>query len=122
MDETMVIKTICKNAKTIIDKHIFLFVFVLFQKIFLNFSENENKNKNKKIDEKLEEWIVYINEKLIKNKEKFISKEYSKENVKNIFSLVIHQNKIYAPDIIEGILIYIFSMVFNIDKDKTLNE
>jgi uncharacterized protein (DUF342 family) len=70
----------------------------------------------------LEEWIVYINKKVIKNKEKFISEEYSKENMKNIFSLVIYQNKIYAPDIIEGILIYIFSMVFNIDKDKTLNE
>ena len=42
--------------------------------------------------------------------------------MKNIFSLVINQNKIYAPDIIEGILIYIFSMVFITDKDKTLNQ
>ena len=132
MDETMVIKTICKNSKTIIDKQIFLFVFVLFKKIFLVSSENENKeekkkenkedDKNNKINEKLKEWINYINNKVIKKEEKFISEEYSKENMKNIFSLVIIQNKIYAPDIIEGILIYIFSMVFITDKDKTLNE
>ena len=115
MDETMVIKTICKNSKTIIDKQIFLFVFVLFKKIFLVSSENENKeekkkenkedDKNNKINEKLKEWINYINNKVIKKEEKFISEEYSKENMKNIFSLVISQNKIYAPDIIEGILL-----------------
>ena len=122
MDETMVIKTICKNTKTIIDKQIFLFVFVLFTKIFLNQSEENDENKNKKINEKLKSWIEYINKKIIKKEEKFISEEYTKENMKNIFALVIHQNKIYAPDIIEAILIYIFSMVFISDKDKTLNQ
>ena len=123
MDETMVIKTICKNTKTIIDKQIFLFVFVLFTKIFLIQSEKENdENKNKEINEKLKSWIEYINKKIIKKEEKFISEEYTKENMENIFALVIHQNKIYAPDIIEAMLIYIFSMVFKSDKDKTLNQ
>ena len=119
MDETMVIKTICKNTKTIIDKQIFLFTFVLFKKIFLISSENV---KNKAINKKLEDWIEYINRKIIKKGEKFITEEYSKENMKNIFALVMHQNKVYAPDIIEAMLIYIFSMVFKSDKDKTLNE
>ena len=121
MDETMVIQTICKNTKTIIDKQIFLFVFILFKRIFLVSPGNEN-DKNDKINEKLKEWIKYINEKVIKEEEKYINEEYSKENMKNIFALVIRQNKIYAPDIIESMLIYIFSMVFIADKDKTLNE
>lgn len=114
----MVIKTICKNSKTIIDKGIFLFVFVLFKKLFLVSSENDNNN----IDEKLKEWIEIINKKIIQKEEKYIKEEYSKENIKNMFALVVSQNRIYASEIIEGILIYIFSMIFIVDKDITLNE
>ena len=118
MDEKMVIKTICKNSKTIIDKGIFLFVFVLFKKLFLVSSENDNNN----VDEKLKEWIEIINKKIIQKEEKYIKEEYSKENIKNMFALVVSQNRIYASEIIEGILIYIFNMIFIVDKDITLNE
>lgn len=82
MDEKMVIKTICKNSKTIIDKGIFLFVFVLFKKLFLVSSENDNNN----IDEKLKEWIEIINKKIIQKEEKYIKEEYSKENKKYVCS------------------------------------
>ena len=120
MNEKMVIKTICKNSKTIIDKGIFLFVFVLFKKLFLVSSENENDNNN--IDGKLKEWIENINKKIIQKEEKYIKEEYSKENLKNIVALVFSQNRIYASEIIEGILIYIFSMIFIVNKDITLDK
>ena len=120
MDEKIFIKTICKNCITIIDKGIFLFVFILFKKLFLVSSSHENDNY--KINKKLKEWIVHINKKIIQEKEKYINEEYTKENLKNIFDLIISQNRIYASEIIEGILIYIFSMFFLTDKDINLNK
>jgi len=120
MDEKIIIQKIYKYCKTIIDKGIFLFVFVFFKKMFLISSGNINYNN--KIDEKLKEWIEYINKKIIQKEEKYIKEEYTKQNISNIFALVVSQNRIYASEIIEGILIYIFSMAFIADKDITLNK
>ena len=60
-----------------------------------------------------------INETIIKNEEKYINFDYSIKNFENIIDFVRFQNKIYAGEIVEGILIYTFSFSFYADKDKT---
>jgi hypothetical protein len=42
--------------------------------------------------------------------------------MKNIVDFVISQNRIYAADIIEGILISIFSLGFEIDRGESINK
>ena len=48
--------------------------------------------------------------------------DYSTEQFDNIISFVIYQNKLYAGEILEGLLISVFSFAFYSDKDNTFGK
>lgn len=101
---------------SIIDKNIYIFLYVLMKKIFL-------VDKSDKISKKyLDVWLNIINNKIIKDKSKNINTDYSIKNFINILSFIKSQNSIYAGDILEGILILIFDISLKVDKDMTLNK
>ena len=115
-NEKEIIKEIINNSKKIINKHIHLFLFNLFKYIFIK------KTKKSKFEKSFDKYITKINENMIKEESKFISKEYNLNNIRNIIDFVKSQNTIYGGDIIESILIYIISFGFKIDKDLTFGE
>ena len=80
------------------------------------------KNVNKNHIGSLNEYIEYINEKIIKNKVRYINDDYTIKNFDNIINFVKCQNRVFAGEILEGILIIIFSETFKIDQDCTLNK
>ena len=104
---------------SIIDKNIYLFLYTLIRKIFLIPESEESK---KKVEGSIIKWIKDINDKIIKNKNKFISIKYDIKNFRNILSFIKGQNKKYAADILEGILILIFSYAFQTEKTNTFGE
>ena len=100
----------------LIDKRIFLFLNSLLKSIFLD--------KVKYLG-KINVYISRINSKFIKNARKNIKNEFSIENMENILDFIKSQNKIFAGDIFEAILINIFSQAFDkkkADKDETLGK
>ena len=111
--------SILKYSQNYINSNILLVVFSLFKFIFI---KRKEETTSKKIEEKLDNFIEKINEKIIKNEKKYINKDYSIDNFKNIFLFVKTQNVILAGDIIEGILIYIFSFAFHADQDQTFDK
>ena len=111
--------SILKYSQNYINSNILLVVFSLFKFIFI---KRKEETTSKKIEEKLDNFIEKINEKIIKNEKKYINKDYSIDNFKNIFLFVKTQNVILAGDIIEGILIYIFSFAFHADQDQTFGK
>ena len=107
------------EIKTIIDTKIYKFLFILMKNIFL---KNEySTTKSMEASENLNIWINEINEKLLKNKNT-ISNEYTKENLINILKFVKTQNKIFAAEILENILIIIFSYAFQTHKENTFGK
>ena len=111
-----IIKEIINNSEKIINKYIHLFLFNLFKYIFIK------KKIKSKFEKFFNNYITKINENMIKEKSKFISKEYSLNNIRNILDFTKSQNAIYGGDIIESILIYIISLGFKVDKDATFGE
>ena len=109
-------KIIFKDSKTLISPTIYKFAFILIKRIFIK-KQNSNQ-RQQQIDNHLNYLMKKINSEIIVNKEKQINKEYSKKNLENIFDFLKSQNRMYAGDILEGILIYIFSLAFKADKDK----
>ena len=105
-----------QDPKLIINKIVILFLFNLFKFIFIKYKKKAN------LEKKLNDFIEIINDKIIKDKYKYISLEYSMKNIQNIIFFVKIQNQIFAGEIIEGILIYIFSEVFYSDKDNTFGK
>ena len=101
----------------IINKKIYKFLVALIGNIFLN-----SKNQNNKVELFLKNWIEMINKKYIIEKKKFITTEYSNFNFDNILDFVKSQNVILAGDIIEGILILIFSYAFKTEKRNTIGQ
>ena len=90
--------------KHLINVKIYLFLYSLIKKIFL---------KDKKIgDNYFQFFLNKINSEIIKVKSKYINTEYTSKNLKNIFNFIKSQNRIFADDILEGILIFIFSSVY----------
>ena len=112
-------QSIINNFITKIDSNIYLFLYILFKDIFLNQTPNK-KVKNNYFS--LNNYLNIVNQKIILKKEKYLSTDYSIENMKNIVDFVISQNRIYAADIIEGILISIFSLGFEIDRCESINK
>ena len=112
------LKHIINDSKTLIDKKLYIFLFILLKKIFIKITDDSSD----KIESYLDSFINKVNEKIIIKKDKFINKEYSIQNFDNILHLVKSQNRIYAGEIIEGILIYIFSFAFKTDKDNTFGK
>ena len=104
---------------SVIDKKIYKFLLILLENIFL---KPINPESYKKIEEYLKNWIETINTKIIKDKNKWISTEYTTENFENIIDFLKSQNKILAGDILEGILILIFSYAFKTDKGNGFGE
>ena len=103
----------------IIDKKIYKFLLALIGNIFL---KPKNQGKYKKVEELLNNSIKMINENFIKVEEKHINTEYSNKNFKNILGFVKSQNQILAGDILEGILILIFSYAFKTEKVNTFGK
>ena len=106
-------------SNSIIDNKIYRFLLTLMGNIFLN---PKNPQEYQKIIEYLDFWLKEINTKLIKDKNKSISTEYSIDNFKKIIDFVKFQNKVLAGDILEGILILIFSYACKINKENTFGE
>ena len=98
---------------SLLNRSIFLFISNLLKSIFLK----RNQKNISTLNNKLDEWIKVINEKIIKNQQKYINKYYSKQNLKNIILFVKTQNYKYNGDIIEVILIFIFSYAFQCEQD-----
>ena len=99
----------------IINNGIFLFIMTLLKNIFIK----SDKKEQNKINERLNKWIEKINKDIIKKEENYIKNEYSLKNLKNIILFVKTQNTKYHGDIIEIILIYIFSLAFKTDQDNS---
>ena len=100
----------------LIDKNIYLFLNFLLKNIFLKLA---------KYLEKVNDYIERINSEFIKNEQKYIKIKFSIENMENILDFIKSQNKLYAGDIFEVILINIFSQAFDknkADKDRNFGE
>ena len=111
------ILTIIKDSKKMINKSCFLFCFNLFKHIFIK-KENPTPNTERKLDI----FIKKINEEIIRDEAKFITKDYSIINFCNILDFIKFQNKIFSSEIMEGILIYIFSFAFKAKQEKTFEQ
>ena len=98
------------NKPVIINRNICLFLYSLLKKIFI-YSEQKDTTK-------LDEWINKINQDIIKHKEKHISTEYSIKNLKNIIYFIKLQNAKFNGDIIENLLIFVFSQAFETKQDN----
>jgi len=103
---------------SVIQKEIYHFLLTLIQNIFL---KPKNDEEHKKIEENLKLWIEAINKNPLQNGNE-INLEYSINNFKNIIHFVKTQNRILAGDILEGILILIFSYAFETEKYNTFGE
>ena len=95
----------------IINKKIYIFLYCLVKNIILN----------RKQEEKIVQNLDAIN-KDIQDKNKQINLEYSIKNFKNILNYIKSQNLILAGDILEGILITVFSLAFKTEKENAFGE
>lgn len=95
---------------SIINKNSYLFLYCLLKSIFIKDTKNR-KEKNEKIEESL---------KKIRGEYKInLKREYSKENFKNIIKYVKTQNKVYAGEILENILLRLFCSIMNVPQEET---
>ena len=113
--ERQYINKIFEDTKTIINKKMHQFLLQLLSKGFL---KSENTLKNKKILKQLEKDKNFINDNIIKKKENYINYKYEKRNLNNIFNLVKMQNSEYAGEILENLLIIVFSFAFKVQKEQ----
>ena len=114
--QTLYENYIIESSKHLINEELHRFLFFLFKHIFLH--ESKTKTSFNAI-KKLISWIKIINEKMIIIKDNFISTKYSKQNFRNIIKFVKSQNILYSSDIIENILIIIFTIAFKTTKENT---
>ena len=99
--------------KTFISTEIYLFLYSLLKSIFI-----DNLKINKKKSNRLEQLI-----KIIKDKYNIELKiEYSKQNFENIIKFVKTQNIIYAGEILENIILIIFTSIMEIPQNETINK
>ena len=110
--------SIINNSKKYINSNILVCTLNLFKFIFIKRRQKSTSN----IEEKLDNFLKKINEKIIKKKDNYINKDYSIENFNNIFLFVKAQNSIFAGEIIEAILIYVFSFGFHTTQDETFGK
>ena len=112
-----------RNSSRLIDKNIHLYLICLFNYIFLKQDKLEYSGK---FENYLKSSTERINKKIIKLKNKYINLNleniYSINNFNNIIYFVNIQNKKFAGEIIEGILMIIFSKVMKVYKDKTFGK
>ena len=118
--ETRYSKYIFGDSKPVIDKGLHNFLFILLKDIFL--CKVSMVTRDKDISNKLDAWIKLINKKIIKDETKYISRDYNINNLYNIINFTKMQNKIFASEIIENILIIVFSFAFKTDKVNTFGK
>ena len=109
-------KNILAVKPALLNRKIFLFIYALLKYIFLK----KNQKISNQLNKRLNIWITKINTYIIKSEDKFISFDYTHKTLKNIISFLKHQSLIYCGDIIENILIFIFSKVFYCDKENAI--
>ena len=112
-------KKIFEYQKSIIDRNILIYVIVLLMNIFF---KSDKKEQSKKVKKKLIDMNSKINKEIIKDENKYIYNFYTKDNLMNILDFVKSQNSQYAGDILEYILIFIFSKAFKTDKTNTFGK
>ena len=105
---------IINDSNKIINKNIWIFLYGLLTNILI---ENDTHSSSFK-DNNLNNLIYKINKNIIKNKDNYISQDYTVKNFKNILNFIKLQNMIYAGEILEDILIMIFSLLFKNDNIK----
>ena len=130
---------ILEYSKHMIDKTIHLFLFNLIKDIFLR---KRKLARTSKVDKKMEDFIKKINEIIINKKRKELKKkntfqekdiekkikeiiitlDYSEKNLINIFNFIKFQNRVYASEIIENILIFVFSFAFKNEKENIFEK
>lgn len=108
-------KPIKDNSKIMINKNIHLFLYNLLKCIFI-------KDYNSSHKKHLNSFLNKINEAIIKKRRKYITNEYSIDNFKNIIDFTRSQSGLFAEEIIEGLLIIIFSLTFKTDSSKSFEE
>ena len=108
------------NSKVFIDRNIYWFLFHLLYNILFDI----NQTKTKTVEEiyNLDNWIEIINSIYIKKKEEKINKKYDKKNFINIIKFIKTQNNKYVGEIIENILIIIFSFGFKTKKENSFGK
>ena len=122
---------IFQNSKSHIDKTIYSYLFMLTKYVFLWKNGIKDKTmRDETIIPKLESFTKKINQNIIKKKEKFITMGknektndiYNFQNLKNILDFIKTQNSMYYGDIMEGILIIIFSYGFETSKTNEFGK
>ena len=113
MNDSKILIKIINDSKLLINKEINTFLYCLIMRIFL---KKRNKKASIKANENLKLFIDKINKEIIKDINKKISEEYTTNNLSNIFEFVKTQNTLFASEIIENILIVIFSFAFKTEK------
>ena len=119
MDENYINEILLNDHKTMISKDFFVFLINIFKYIFIKRNSSEIKTK---IEKQLNSFLDLINKKIIKIEHKFINLDYSIKNFNNIVNFVKKQNLLFAGDILEEVLIYVFSFAFHSDKDNTFGK
>ena len=135
IDERGIFKDLVNNVKLLIDRNIYKFLFTLLYYIFIikekpTLEEFNNLNNNKKDElnqneqnfKNLGKKIDDINDKYIENKNEKLTKEYSSGNLINIIKFVKTQNNIYASEILENILIIVFSFGFKTKRENAFGK
>ena len=114
-------KFIFDDLKSLLDTEYYKFLLILLKNIFLK--PNNKTTKSLDSSTKLREYIEIINEKFFDDNENSkLSTEYSLKNLKNILNFVKTQNRLYASEIVENLLIIIFSFAFKTRKENTFGK
>ena len=90
--------------------------------IFIGKENFKQQLKINQLIDKLNQFTAYINKNIIKKEENFIiiepqSERYTFKNLMNIINFIKSQNLMYAGNIIEGILIFIFNYSCKTSKE-----
>jgi len=117
--EQKVLNHYLDNSKLLINKKMLLFLYYLIKSIFIKPRKRPIK---KKIENKIPNLVSAINQKVIKNKDDFISNKYTIQNLQNILKFVKTQNALYAGEILENILILVFSDSFISHKENSFGK
>ena len=116
------ISKLFNGSKLIIDRTLNIFLFNLIKDIFL---KQKTVRRTINVNKKMKDFINKINNNIIIkkfNNEKIISNEYTKKNLLNIFNFIKFQNREYASEIIENILIFVFNFSFKTQKDDIFEK
>ena len=121
------ISNIIENSQKHINKTIYKYLFMLMKYIFIGKENFKNQTKKQDLVNKLNEFTEYINKNIIIKEKNFIkiqpdSERYSFKNFMNIINFIKSQNLVYAGNILEGILIFIFNYSCETSKEDNFGK